>query len=221
MLLSSILVPYKKAQAGYCSKDSHMHLTIIKRKVSIKRQLLSAETTLSEYTHTSILYTQKLAHTSMLNIQNLICTQIKTGRKQRPETEEVSSTERKTWPVCSFGKITNVLSTFLKLQSFDLIHTHCMGFLLTTCLPHPHRGKTDTKNYHQHRTWRPKEKQINKQTKINKNKWVLVRRKSGKEQGKHIHRKKTGREYPKQTKQTNHTRSVVSTNVSSSGSNRY
>lgn len=70
-----------------------MHLTIIKIKVFIKRQLLSVETTLSEYTHTSVLHTQKLAHTSMLTIQNLIYTQITTGRKQRPETVEINSTE--------------------------------------------------------------------------------------------------------------------------------
>ena len=41
-------------------------------------------------THT---HTQALTHTSILTIQNLICTQFKMVRKQRLETDENSSTE--------------------------------------------------------------------------------------------------------------------------------
>ena len=41
--------------------------------------------------------TQAPAHTSILNIQNFIDTQLKTGSKQRHGTEDDSSTEQKTW----------------------------------------------------------------------------------------------------------------------------
>ena len=53
------------------------------------------------HTHT---HTQAPAHTSTLTIQSLIYTQFKTGSKHKLETDEDSSTKRKTQPVCSFGK---------------------------------------------------------------------------------------------------------------------
>ena len=49
-------------------------------------------------------HTEAPAHTSILIIQNLTYTQLKTGSKQRLETNEDSSPERKTWQVYSLGK---------------------------------------------------------------------------------------------------------------------
>ena len=56
-------------------------------------------------THTHIhTHAHTHAHTSVVTIQNLIYAQLKTGSKQRPETDEDSSTERKAWQVYSLGK---------------------------------------------------------------------------------------------------------------------
>ena len=43
-------------------------------------------------------------HMNVLTIQKLIYTQLKTGSKQRLETDEDSSTKWNTWQVCSVGK---------------------------------------------------------------------------------------------------------------------
>ena len=56
---------------------------------------MSVETILSAYTHTKT-HKQAPAHTSILTIPSLVNTQLKTGRKQRLETDEDSSTEQKT-----------------------------------------------------------------------------------------------------------------------------
>ena len=92
------------------------------------------------YTHTHTYthrHTQAPAHTSVVTIQNLIYAQLKTGSKQRLETDEDSSTEQKAWQVYSFGKI-NVLR-------FDLdVSRH--GFWLRgrgRSFPHVERPKTE------------------------------------------------------------------------------
>ena len=60
------------------------------------------------------IHTQVPAHASILTIQNLIYTQLKTVSKQRlVETNEDNSTEQKTWRVYSFEK-RNVLRFDLK-----------------------------------------------------------------------------------------------------------
>ena len=53
-------------------------------------------------------------HMSLLTLQNLIYTQLKTGSKQRLETDEDSSTEQKTWQVYRFWGRRNVLRCDLK-----------------------------------------------------------------------------------------------------------
>ena len=50
------------------------------------------------------MHTEAPAHTSILTIPNLSYTQLKTGNKQRLETDEDSSTERRTWQVYNFGE---------------------------------------------------------------------------------------------------------------------
>ena len=63
------------------------------------RKLLSIETILSTYTRTGT-HTQKNSdYTKLIKF-----TQLKTGSKQRFETDEDSSMEQKTWQVYSFGK---------------------------------------------------------------------------------------------------------------------
>ena len=68
---------------------------------------MSVEIILFAHTHTHI-HTQAPAHTSILTIQNFMYTQLKTGSRQRLETDEDSSTERKIWLYIVLGKI-NVL----------------------------------------------------------------------------------------------------------------
>ena len=92
----------------------------IKRKIVFVETMLSAHTRVRVHTHTHTharayarththtytyihthtythRHTQAPAHTSVVTIQNLIYAQLKTGSKQRLETDEDSSTERKTW----------------------------------------------------------------------------------------------------------------------------
>ena len=81
-------------------------------KVFIKHRILSIVNILSTYMHTHThthTHTQTHTHThththtlapthmSILTIQNLIYTQLKTGSKQSLETDEDSSVERKAW----------------------------------------------------------------------------------------------------------------------------
>ena len=56
------------------------------------------------HTHTHT-YIHTHAHTSVVTIQNLIYAQLKTGSKQKFETDENSSTEGKAWRVYRFGKV--------------------------------------------------------------------------------------------------------------------
>ena len=59
-----------------------------------RRTIVSVEAILSAYTHKTL--TKAPAPTSILTVQSLIYTQVKTGSKQRLETDKDSSTERKT-----------------------------------------------------------------------------------------------------------------------------
>ena len=53
-------------------------------------------------------------------IQNLIYTQVKTGSKHRPETDEDRSTERKTWQlVCTIGERKNQSMWRCKNKTFN------------------------------------------------------------------------------------------------------
>ena len=67
---------------------------------------MSLETILSVY-H-ACKHSQAPSHASLLTIQSLIYTQLKTDSEQRLETDEDSSTERKIWLYIVLGKI-NVL----------------------------------------------------------------------------------------------------------------
>ena len=83
------------------NRRRHHQNNIFKSIHFTKHEILSVETVLSACMHTHALAT---AHMSIVTIQNLIYTQLKTGSKQRLEMNEDSSTQRKTWQVYSFGK---------------------------------------------------------------------------------------------------------------------
>ena len=91
------------------------------------------------HTHTHLTHT----HMSLLTLRNLIYTQLKTGSKQRLETDEDSSTEQKTWQVYRFWGRRNVLRCDLKeFKPYVLVygsseHLYCAFFFFKEYLTYP------------------------------------------------------------------------------------